>query len=160
MRNILSFRMFGRVGRRTIKDATGANSNVKQIYTLRTNMTVSDLVVVSDGNAKFRAIGEITGPYQFVPDYMGTYNHRRSVHWLWHGDESQPRRLGTGKEFIQAAAYQLRPSMIDWPAWSRIVAGGGEGGQTVGEPEAFVLHYRRDQSRQRVEGVWRTHLAD
>lgn len=121
------------------KDATGADPNIKQVYTLRANMAVHDLVVVSDGNARFRAIGEITGPYQFVPDYMGTYNHRRPVRWLWHSDESQPREIIYGKEFIQVSAYQLRSSMIDWSAIEQIVAGGGEGGQTVGEPEAFVL---------------------
>ena len=102
-------------------------------------MSVGDLVVISDGNRKFRAIGEITGPYQFVPDYMGTFNHRRPVRWLWHSDESQPRELIYGKEFTQVSAYQLGPSMIDWSALEQIVAGGGEGKQTVGEPEAYVL---------------------
>ncbi len=121
------------------KDATGNDSNIKQIYTLRANMQVGDLVVISDGNRKFRAIGEITGPYRFVPNYVSTFNHRRPVKWLWHSDEGQPRELIYGKEFTQVSAYQLQPSKIDWPALQQVVSGGGEGGRTDGVPEPFVL---------------------
>lgn len=121
------------------QDATGSDSNIKQTYILRAAMAVGDLVVVSDGNRRFRAIGEITGPYQYVPDYVGTYNHRRPVRWLWHSDDGQPRELIYGKEFTQVSVYQLRPSMIDWPALEQIVAGGGKDAKTVGAPEAFVL---------------------
>ena len=120
-------------------DATGADANITQISTLRSGMKVGDLVVISDGNRKFRAIGKITGPYQFVPDYLGTYNHRRPVQWLWHNDEGQPTELIYGKEFMQASLYQLRSSKVDWPALEQIVSAGGEDGQTVGKPEPYVL---------------------
>lgn len=120
------------------KDAAGTDSNIKQIFTLRAAMNVGDLVVVSDGNRKFRAIGEITGPYKFEPSHIGTYNHRRPVRWLWHGDESQPRELIYNKEFTQVSAYQLRPSMVNWPALEQFVGGAGETSH-VGAPEPFVL---------------------
>ncbi len=120
------------------QDATGNDSNIKQIFTLRAAMNVGDLVIVSDGNRKFRAIGEVTGPYKFVPNELGHYNHRRPVRWLWHSDESQPRELIYNKEFTQVSAYQLRPSMVNWPALEQFVGGAGEAKHT-GAPEPYVL---------------------
>ena len=97
-------------------DATGHDPNVQQLYALRGGMQVDDLVVVSDGNKKFRAVGEITGPYEFVPGYLREYNHRRPVKWLWHNDQGRPRELIYGRQFSQVSAYQLNSEQIDWPA--------------------------------------------
>ena len=102
-------------------------------------MQVDDLVVVSDGNKKFRAVGEITGPYEFVPGYLREYNHRRPVKWLWHNDQGRPRELIYGRQFSQVSAYQLDSEQIDWPALEQIIAGGGEAAETVGQPETYVL---------------------
>jgi 5-methylcytosine-specific restriction enzyme B len=102
-------------------------------------MKVGDLVVISDGNKKFRAIGEVTGPYKFAPGWKHEYNHRRPVRWLWHSDQGLPRELIYSRGFSQASAYWLDPEQIDWPALEQIVTGGGEGERSVAEPEAYVL---------------------
>jgi 5-methylcytosine-specific restriction enzyme B len=60
-------------------DTTGHDPNVQQLYALRAGMGDGDFVIVSDGNKKFRAIGEIIGPYQYVPGYLREYNHRRAL---------------------------------------------------------------------------------
>ena len=102
-------------------------------------MEVGSLVVVSDGNRKFRAIGEITGGYRFVPGPNGEYNHRRSVKWLWHSDESLPRERIYGKIFSQVSVYQLNNRYIDWDALEQIVTSGGDAVATTGVPEPYVL---------------------
>ena len=119
--------------------ATGHDPNIVQLYTLRSAMTIGDLVIISDGNKRFRAIGEITGPYKFVLGDLREYNHRRPVRWLWHNSEGRPRELVYGRGFSQVSAYQLDSTQINWPALEQIVAGSGEGAEVSGEPEPYVL---------------------
>lgn len=52
--------------------ATGNNFNVKAIWSLRNDMREGDVVVVSNGNSTFRAVGVIEGPYEFVERAEGT----------------------------------------------------------------------------------------
>jgi 5-methylcytosine-specific restriction protein B len=106
-------------------DAQGNDPNISQVYALRANMEIGSLVVISDGNRKFRAMGEITGPYHFEPGPDGEYNHRRRVRWLWRGEDSLARELIYGKTFSQVSVYQLNGRFIDWDALAQIVAGGG-----------------------------------
>jgi 5-methylcytosine-specific restriction protein B len=120
-------------------EATGNDANVKQLYALRGGMKIGDLVIISDGNKTFRAVGEVIGPYQFVPGLRREYNHRRSVRWLWQSDQGLPRELIYAREFIQVSAYQLDSKAINWPALKQVVAGGGDAAATTGAPEAYVL---------------------
>ncbi len=120
-------------------DAGSNDPNIAQMCTFRIYMDVGCLVVISDGNRKFRAIGEITGPYRFQPDPGGEYNHRRPVKWLWHSDESLPRERIYGKVLSQVSTYQLNSRYVDWDALEQIVATGGDVGATTGVPEPYVL---------------------
>lgn len=119
-------------------DASGNDPNMSQMYAFRINMQIGSLVVISDGNRKFRAIGEIEGPYQFVPGPNGEYNHRRKVKWLWRGDESLPRELIYDKELSQVSAYQLNSQHVNWDGLEQVVAG-GDSRVPAGEPEPFAL---------------------
>ncbi len=118
-------------------DATGRDANVSQLYTLRGAMREGDYVIVSAGNKKFRAVGQIAGPYYFEKSSRHDYNHRRPVRWLWQNNEGRPRELIYRLGFSQVSAYQLDTDQIDWPALEQVVAGGVQ--SVSGEPEPFVL---------------------
>ena len=120
-------------------DATGQDPNVQQLYALRSWMNVGDLVVVSDGNKAFRAIGEVTGRYEYVAGEHSDFNHRRSVRWLWHGAEALPRELIYGRGFSQVSIYNLDSEQIAWPALEQIIAGAGEAAALGAAPEPYVL---------------------
>lgn len=118
-------------------EATGKDPNIEQLNALRRLMRDGDLVVISDGAHKFRAIGQVSGPYYF--DKNADYHpHRRAVRWLWHGNESQQRDLIYGKMFRRQSLYQLDPEAIRWPALEQLVTSSGDD-FSGGTPEPYVL---------------------
>ena len=120
-------------------DASGNDPNMSQMYTFRANMEIGSIIVISDGNMKFRAIAEITSPYQYQPGPGGEYNHRRSVRWLWHSTESLPRERIYRKSLSQVSAYQMRSASVEWEALGQIISSSGDAVATSGEPESYVL---------------------
>ena len=73
-----------------------------------------DLIVVSDGNHKFRAIAEVTGDYQFLePDDRSRYLQMRPVRWLRQYSPSLPKERLFRKALSQMTLYELKPGTID-----------------------------------------------
>ncbi|SIO67998.1 5-methylcytosine-specific restriction enzyme B [Burkholderia sp. GAS332] len=86
-------------------------------------MKTGDLIVVTDGNLKFRAIGEITGPYLHIERETGDhYRQSRPVRWLRSYDPS----LGFGElmnnRFSQMTLYQLRDGSINMTKLDALLA--------------------------------------
>jgi 5-methylcytosine-specific restriction protein B len=86
------------------------------VHRLKNEVKTGDLVLVSDGNLRFRAIAEITGPYRFVPREVG-YHHLRPVRWLWStSDESLPIHVISSKRLSQMTIYLIDQDALNWPA--------------------------------------------
>lgn len=88
--------------------------SLTSVNTFISKMKVGDLVVVSDGNLKFRAIGEITGDYEHQPhqDDDDTYTQRRKVKWLRQFTPSLPHSELLNGQFSQMTLYELKkPSL-------------------------------------------------
>jgi len=78
-------------------------------------MKQGDLVIISDGNSKFRAVGEVTGNYVHLPrDEEGDeFAQSRSVRWLKVFNPSMDCNAIMNKDFTQAALYNLGSHVID-----------------------------------------------
>ena len=63
--------------------ATAYDRDVQAMRRFRIGMRPGDIVVVSDGYEHFRAVGEVSGEYEFRPRQDGLH-HRRAVRWCWH----------------------------------------------------------------------------
>jgi 5-methylcytosine-specific restriction protein B len=86
---------------------TAANAFVLQ-------MKPGDLVVVSEGNLKFRAIGEVTGDYRRLARPEGdTYAQCRDVRWLRVYSTALPIERLMDVRFSQATIYELRDGSIN-----------------------------------------------
>ncbi len=88
---------------------------VTSVVTLVTRMKVGDLVVVTDGNLKFRAIGEITGNYrrELHPDYTDSYAQVRPIKWLSQYSHSLPSSELINGRFSQMTLYELKaPTLV------------------------------------------------
>lgn len=114
----------------------GNDGNIAQLWAFRSLMREGDLIVASDGNTRFRAIGVVTGPYRFEPTGVGTYSHRRAVDWVLVPDEPLPAAEIYDRNFTMAAFYQLRDASLKREALARLLQS-GDGGSGV--PDQFVL---------------------
>lgn len=113
------------------------NGEVQMPFIFRNLVQPADILVVSKGNGYFRAIGEVTGEYQFVPREEGGYAHRRAVRWLWTDRASVPVREIYARNFTQKTIYRLAQADLDVPALERYIA--SQQNPSSGAPEAFVL---------------------
>lgn len=94
-----------------------------------------DIVIVSKGNGSFRAIGEVTGPYEYAPREDGGYFHRRAVNWLWSDRTGVPVEEIYAKRFSMRTLYMLTPSDLNMSALERYITSQEPGGP----PDPFVL---------------------
>jgi len=78
-------------------------------------MKPGDLVIVADGNSKFRAVGEVMGNYVHLPrDEEGDdFAQSRSVRWLKVFNPSMDCSAIMNKDFSQVALYNLGEHVID-----------------------------------------------
>jgi 5-methylcytosine-specific restriction enzyme B len=115
--------------------ASGNSGNISQLWTFRSSMKKGDIIIVSDGNLRFRAIGEVTGDYEFKPSEDG--NHRRSVKWLAVLEESLPIETVHNGKLSQASCYQLTSSRMKLDVLAEQIT--TDMIPTTSTPEAFVL---------------------
>ena len=86
---------------------------VNAVDTFKNEIRIGDIVIISDGNYKFRAIGEIIGDYKFLKtDERSHYRQTRDVKWHKVFEESLPAELIINKSFSQMALYKLSNSII------------------------------------------------
>jgi 5-methylcytosine-specific restriction enzyme B len=106
-------------------------------YIFRNWMREGDLVIVSKGNSLFRAIGIVTGGYEYVPRESGDYCHRRAVRWLWHDRSGASVEDIYARGFSMRSIYLLTHADLSIPALERYIA--SQQPSTGGTPESFVL---------------------
>ena len=78
------------------------------------NMRKGDLVIVSEGNLKFRAIGEITGDYRLVeaPDGRDDYLQSRDVRWIRIFQPGRPAEQLFDKAISQLPIYPFSEAAL------------------------------------------------
>jgi 5-methylcytosine-specific restriction enzyme B len=90
-----------------------SDHSAKAVYRFVAEMKVGDLVVVSDGNLRFRAIGEIRGAYRHLDRPGEHYDQCRDVTWHRVYQPSLPWEQLMSNRFTQKTLYRLGPDSID-----------------------------------------------
>lgn len=86
---------------------------ITAVNTFVNEMNPGDIVVVTEGNLKYRAIGKITGEYRLLKRDDGrSYTQCRDVEWLKVFDPSRPKEELTNKTFSQMTLYELKPRTL------------------------------------------------
>lgn len=113
------------------------SGRVQMPFIFRNWVKPGDIVVVSKGNSLFRAIGEVTASYEFIPREGGGYAHRRAVKWLWVDRAGVPVSEIYAREFMMKSIYLLTDTDLKVPALERYIASQQDAGR--GLPEPFVM---------------------
>ena len=88
-------------------DSSEKRGSISIAHMFKNDMENGDLVIVTDGNLKFRAIGEIAGNYEWLPDEdLLTYSQTRKVKWHRVYEESLPYDKIMDRKFTQATIYK------------------------------------------------------
>lgn len=82
------------------------NFNIYAIERFKLCMRVGDIVLISNGNYEVRAIGVISGEYEFDRERGIPYSHFRKVKWMMK-DVTLPVADIYEKQFSQQTIYQL-----------------------------------------------------
>lgn len=90
------------------------NYLVTAVNTFKNIIKEGDLIIISDGNHKFRAIAEVTGDYKFLENQVSTgYQQSRPVKWLRIYDNSLPKEKLFEKSLSQMTLYNLKDGTIN-----------------------------------------------
>lgn len=102
---------------------------------------IDDIVIVSNGNYKARAIGKVTGEYEYDEAGVIDYHHFRSVEWLWvskdDADIVPVERILIDKIFSQQAIYMLAKENLNIESLRELITGRNE--QGAGESQFVIV---------------------
>lgn len=109
---------------------------VTVVNTFVNKISRGDIVVVSDGNNKFKAIAEVTSDYNFLDDDRDGFFQKRDVKWLIVFQPSSPVDSLFYKALSQPTLYQLKDSVISRQKLAELL---NETKQKLATPKNFVL---------------------
>lgn len=120
-------------------DVKASSASVRMTDTFRNRIRKGDILVVSKGNLLVRAIGEVTGDYEFHPRSEGDFGHRRAVRWLWSDPEGIPVSEIYRRQFVQLTLYPLVQDDLHLPALERYVNSGSASANAVADPFVLII---------------------
>ncbi|APA84067.1 AAA family ATPase [Paraburkholderia sprentiae WSM5005] len=89
-------------------DIDRPESQARYIRVFKSELQIGDIIVVSQGNRSFRAIGEVTGNYEFLEaPVAGSFHQMRPVRWLAVLDANRAVDEIYDRNFVQSSLYRL-----------------------------------------------------
>ena len=98
--------------------------NITSVNNFKNNISTGDIIVISDGNNKFRAIAEVAGDYYFDAEAAEEgidYCQCRKVNWLKTYSESLPKEELFNNNLSQMTLYRLKEPTIDLAKLNNLV---------------------------------------
>lgn len=125
--------------KRAGEDVDIGDYSIAAIHILMHQVRKGDLLVVTEGNLRFRAIGEVTGDYRHIPrDGQDTYAQARPVRWFRRYEPALPYDQLMNKRFMQKTIYELREGSIDLDKLKGLLRDGGGTSQPA-QPRVLII---------------------
>jgi 5-methylcytosine-specific restriction enzyme B len=111
------------------------DSNARYLSVFKEELQIGDIVVVSQGNRAFRAIGEVTGEYEFLEAApTGEFHQMRPVRWLAVFEGNRRVEEIYDRNFVQSTLYKLDHAGLKLDVINGLIKG-----QQGGSSQSFVL---------------------
>lgn len=106
---------------------------VRSVNIFKNEMAIGDLIIVSDGNRKFRAIAEIASEYYFDNSAVDDVSYSQARKVIWHRvyEPSLPVDELFKKNLSQMTLYRLYGSTIDLEKLQTILQGSDDAGSVA-----------------------------
>lgn len=112
---------------------------VTALHSFAVQMQKGDLIVVTEGNLKFRAIGEVTGDYRRIErEIPDTFNHSRPVRWLRVYRPALPYEALMENRFSQMTIYRLKPGSINLDKFRALLRVDGDDASAP-QPKVLII---------------------
>jgi len=117
------------------KNDDSQKSEARFVQVFKNEIQVGDIIVVPQGNSAFRAIGEVTGDYEYLEEpAAGRFHQMRRVRWLAILDTAEDVNVIFDRSFMQSALYRLDREGLRFEAMDRLI-----NRETPEAPHNFVL---------------------
>jgi 5-methylcytosine-specific restriction protein B len=139
----------------TGKDISEKKYGISAIYNFIHTIKQGDIVIISDGNKKFRAIGEFTGDYHFLSD-SSREGFRQSRPVIWHKTFTPSKPISDlfKKSLSQMTLYELRDSTIDRDLLSKMLKASVSGdNDLISVGEKFKNYHVSKVSNEIIEFI-------
>jgi 5-methylcytosine-specific restriction protein B len=116
-------------------DADNPESQARYVEVFKNEMKTGDIVVISEGNRAFKAIGEVIGEYEYLEEAAaGRFHQMRPVRWLAIFENKRDVSDIFDRNFMQSALYKLEHRGLKLDVLENLVSG-----QTDAGTQNFVL---------------------
>lgn len=88
-------------------DAKNNDFNITAINRFMNWIKKDDIIIISYGNYKARAIAKVTGDYYYDPNTEIGFSHFRKVQWLYKNERIEVDRILKNKSFSQQSIYMF-----------------------------------------------------
>ncbi len=88
--------------------------NITAMEIFKNRIKEGDLILISNGNRKCRAIGKVTGGYFFDNSTGIKYNQFRKVEWLYNDVDIDVKELLIGYNFSQQTIYNIGNEYVNF----------------------------------------------
>lgn len=90
----------------------------------KNEVKVDDIIIVSQGNSAFRAIGVVTGEHELLDaPAAGAFYQKRNVRWLADFEGNRAVSEIYDRTFMQIALYRLKSEGLNFDALNSLIAG-------------------------------------
>ncbi|WP_191249803.1 AAA family ATPase [Kordiimonas sediminis] len=142
-------------------EVTKSSYPVSSVNTFKNRIKQGDLIIVSDGNLKFRAIGRVNGDYRFLDEAgRGAYLQSRSVEWLFVSEKSLPYDRIMHTAFSQMTLYQPTARALSKEKLSAFLNQGTSGGDNRDKNYVLIIDEINRGNISRIFGELITLIED